>query len=66
MTQQDAVVSIWLAELSSADSQAGSALGDIPLGSGGTFPEDPDADHAVLEQQVVAALQHSQRMLLEY
>lgn len=66
VTQQDAVVSIWLAELSSADSQAGSALGDIPLGSGGTFPEDPDADHAVLEQQVVAALQHSQRMLLEY
>ncbi|KAL4446253.1 hypothetical protein ABPG77_003060 [Micractinium sp. CCAP 211/92] len=64
--QQDAVVAIWLAELSSADSQTGSALGDIPLGSGGAFPDDPDADYAALQQQVVAALQHSQRMLLEY
>ncbi|KAL4423819.1 hypothetical protein ABPG75_001120 [Micractinium tetrahymenae] len=66
VTQQDAVVAVWLAELSSTDSQSGSVLGDIPLGSGGTFPDDPDADYAVLQQQVVAAVVQSQRMLLEY
>lgn len=66
MLQQDAVVAIWLAELSSADSQVGSSLGDVQLGSGGAFPEDPDADFAALQQQVVAALQHSPHMLLEY
>lgn len=62
MTLQDAVVAVWLAESSSADSQLPALAGFMPDSS--AFPEDPDMDYVALQQAMLRALQGG-RYLLE-
>jgi len=62
VTLQDAVVAVWLAESSSADSQLPALAGFMPDSS--AFPEDPDMDYVALQQAMLRALQ-GDRYLLE-
>ncbi|KAL4853474.1 putative DNA helicase MCM9 [Chlorella vulgaris] len=68
VTMQDAAVAVWLQECSCVD-EASSPLGHVLMASGApatsgsqSFPKDPDADHATMEEALAAAVLGSSSM----